>query len=244
MNNIDAKLILQAYRPNDQDAQDPFFQKALAQADQDSSLAEWFASERAHDAAIAQKLSEIPVPPNLKSSILLGKKMIHRRSFFTRPAFLALAACMVIGLFTTAYLQMPRIVPFEHYENEIARFTSTHHFNPIFKNAELPKIREWLNQNEGSPSFTLTDNLDKLAEIGCQVHKFHGQKVSVICFWVNKDKYEAIHLFVVDRDALTNPPAAPILNHHGRVATASWSDSRHTYILVGIGDENYIAKYL
>ena len=56
MNNEEAKLILQAYRPGGQDANDPRFREALEQARRDPELARWFANEQALDSRISTKV--------------------------------------------------------------------------------------------------------------------------------------------------------------------------------------------
>jgi len=244
MNSEYAKMILQGYHHNREDEEVPIFREALAQVKQDASLSEWFKEERAFDEAISKKLSEVPVPQNLKSTILLGKKMIRRPLWRRHSALLALTACIIFGLFVLVYSQTSRAVPFKQYENDVAQFTATHHFDPIFKSENLPEIRSWLGKNQGLSTFNAPQNLEKLASIGCQLHEISGQKVAVICFWANKRNFEAVHLFVADRSILKDSPTSPVIQKHGSVATASWSDVQNTYILTGIGDENYIKKFL
>ena len=53
MDKEQAKFILQSFRPDGADAQDPDFAEALALAAQDRELGDWLASERAQDAAFA-----------------------------------------------------------------------------------------------------------------------------------------------------------------------------------------------
>ena len=46
MNNQEAKLILQAYRPGGRDTFDPLFAEALEQARRDPELQKWFAERK------------------------------------------------------------------------------------------------------------------------------------------------------------------------------------------------------
>ena len=70
--NQSAKFVLNAYRPNGADAQDPVFRVALEQAARDPELAAWFKEQRSFDSLIADKLAEIQPPANLYSAILAG----------------------------------------------------------------------------------------------------------------------------------------------------------------------------
>ena len=62
MDNEQAKLILQAYRPGGEDAEDPFFSEALDRARLDPELAKWFAEQRAFDEAMRKAL-QTRIPP-------------------------------------------------------------------------------------------------------------------------------------------------------------------------------------
>jgi hypothetical protein len=74
MNRDEAKLILQAYRPGDKDAGDPYFAEALALAQKDPELNAWFAEQQAFDARIIGGLHQVRVPSRLKAEILAQNK--------------------------------------------------------------------------------------------------------------------------------------------------------------------------
>ena len=73
MNTQEAKFILQAYRPGGEDAGDPQFAEALAQAKLDPELAKWFAEQLAFDAAASRALKEVKAPAAL-AGIHPGRK--------------------------------------------------------------------------------------------------------------------------------------------------------------------------
>lgn len=92
MNNEEAKYILQAYRLNGQDAQDPQFREALEQLKRDPELARWFAEERAIDSRIGAKLKAgIKAPVNLKALLLAQRTMVHPAPWWRQPQWLATA---------------------------------------------------------------------------------------------------------------------------------------------------------
>src|ERR1700757_567368 len=99
MNNQEAKLILQAYRPNGLDASDPLFAEALEQARRDPELQKWFAEENALDARLQARLrTAIPVPNALKSDLLALRKTVRPVSWWFQPMKLAVAAAVAFLL--------------------------------------------------------------------------------------------------------------------------------------------------
>ncbi len=64
-----AKFILQSYRPDGEDADEPAFAEALGLAAKDRELGEWLAAERAQDAAFAAMLSDVEIPEDLRTAI-------------------------------------------------------------------------------------------------------------------------------------------------------------------------------
>ena len=95
--NESAKFVLNAYRPNGADAQDPVFRAALEQAARDPELAAWFKEQRTFDSLIAGKLAEFEPPASLYATILAGiSNRSPMRRFNIRP-LLALAAVLVLS---------------------------------------------------------------------------------------------------------------------------------------------------
>ena len=64
-----AKFVLQSFRPDGGDADEPAFAEALGLAVRDRELGEWLADERAQDAAFAAMLSEVGIPEDLRDAI-------------------------------------------------------------------------------------------------------------------------------------------------------------------------------
>jgi hypothetical protein len=64
-----AKFVLQSFRPDGEDGNEPAFAEALALAAKDRELGEWLADERAQDAAFAAILSDVEIPENLRNAI-------------------------------------------------------------------------------------------------------------------------------------------------------------------------------
>lgn len=64
-----AKFILQSFRPDGEDVNEPAFAEALGLAAKDRELGEWLAAERAQDAAFAAMLSDVKIPDDLRDAI-------------------------------------------------------------------------------------------------------------------------------------------------------------------------------
>lgn len=70
MDKEQARFILQSFRPDGADAEDPDFAEALAAAAADRELGDWLAAERAQDAAFAAALSHLAIPHDLREHII------------------------------------------------------------------------------------------------------------------------------------------------------------------------------
>src|ERR1700756_3022970 len=102
--NQTAKFLLNAYRPNGADAQDPVFRDALEQAARDPELGAWFKEQRGFDSMIAEKLSGIEPPAMLRSAILAGienrppARQFSIRHLFALAAMIALSAVVLVPM--------------------------------------------------------------------------------------------------------------------------------------------------
>ena len=70
MDKEQARFVLQSFRPDGADAQDPDFAEALSLVVEDRELGEWLARERAQDAAFAAALAGVEIPEDLRESIM------------------------------------------------------------------------------------------------------------------------------------------------------------------------------
>lgn len=253
MDNQEAKFILSAYRPGGQDAKDGHFADALAQAGHDPELKEWLRKEREFDAAMTRKLSEVPVPEGLREAILAGgkaEKVVPFSGRFPWVGAVMAAAAALLVLAVSAQL-IPASLPgtgsgpmtFAEFEGGVSKMFDGP-FGLQKKGPEHKQLREWLIKHGGQKAFQMPEAVQELASIGCRTIEVKGHSVSLICFWVDKEKHEEVHLFVVERGAIRNPPEGTVISSKGNWVMAGWSDERHTYILASVGDEDYIRKFL
>jgi hypothetical protein len=242
MDNEQAKLILQAYRPGGEDADDPFFFEALEQARVDPELEKWFAEQRAFDEAMRKALQTRIPPVGLRDSILLTKKIstLPRRQpsrpVWRRPGVMALAASIVV-LLAAAVLLRPGA---KHYAPmTVAAFTQQ--VLDLKDRASLGKLsnkpselRAWLAERGAPSDFELPRGLRDAHGLGCQSYTIGGAKVSLICFMLDPDQFA--HLFVVDANALRDavPNANPVIRTEGGTPVATWTSGGKSYVLLGI----------
>jgi len=237
MNNEEAKLILQAYRPGGQDAHDPRFREALEQAQRDPELARWFANEQALDSRINAKLKTAIAPPaNLKSQLLAQRKILRPVAWWRQPVWqLAAAACLALLLTVAAiWLKTARASGFAQYRSEMAEFAGLKLDRLDLMTRDVAEVRRWLVQQNSNGDFVVPAGLDGRPSVGCRLLEWKGRKVSLVCFELQNR--QIAHLLVVDRDAFRNAPAeSPVFNQVGEVATVSWSRGNKTYLMASKG---------
>jgi hypothetical protein len=253
MDNEQAKLILQAYRPGGEDADDPFFSEALEQARVDPDLAKWFAEQRAFDEAMRKALQESTPPTGLRDSILLAKKIstLSRlqpsRPYWQRPGVMALAASIVVLLAVLIqqgadhYLGQPMTV--DAFTQQVLDLKERVSLGKMSSNPT--ELRAWLAERGAPSDFELPRGLRDAHGLGCQSYTIGGVKVSLLCFMLGEDQFA--HLFVVDSDALKDPApnAKPVIRTEGGIALATWTLGGKSYVLTGINlSEEMLSKLI
>ena len=233
MNNEEAKLILQLYRPGGQDGNDPRFREALEQAQRDPVLARWFANEQALDSRISAKVkASIATPAHLKARLLAQVKIIRPVVWWKRPALrLALAASLTVLLTVTAvWSTSERKEGFARYRTAMAGFVATKIDRLDLMSRDVAEVRRWLAQKESHGDLVLPAGLKGRPSLGCRLLDWKGHKVSLVCFEL--ENKQVAHLLVVDSAAFKDAPTeSPVFNQVGNVATASWSRGGKTYIV-------------
>jgi hypothetical protein len=245
MDEQEARLFLQTYRPGGQDRSDPHFSEALEEAKRNPELAQWFADEQAFDQAIANHLEIIPAPFGLKTRILANAG--GRRESWTSRWLIGLATVAAL-LFLCAQLVSlwrhgnPAGGALRDYSREMVSFVRLPPPLDLESN-DLGKIENWVAQKRSLP-VVIPPALASLEPAGCRVLSFHGHDVTLICF--HRDGSRLAHLFVVDRAALPTlkPGQRPIFSTEGEWTTASWVEHGRVYMVAVQGDRAAVQRYL
>src|SRR5271163_2949937 len=96
MTNKEAGYLLAACRPNGTDNSDPEFSEAVAQASRDPILNAWFEDQHRFDSGIAVRLQSVPVPPDLRSRILVVGRVSRPAPWFSTRRLWAIAAMVAL----------------------------------------------------------------------------------------------------------------------------------------------------
>lgn len=246
MTNEQAKLLLQAYRPGGQDAQDTLYAEALEQVRRDPELARWFEVEQRLDAAIGRKLRELPVPPALKHNILAAELMTRSEPWWRRRGIgLAAAAAAAVLLAGAAmWLQSQGAPQFAAYRDEMIQRALKDPDHLTFASRDLASIRQWLQAREVDAAFDLPARLRGLTPHGCRIVDWNGERIVLICL-VPEGKSH-VDLFVIDRTRFRDftPSAGPQFGRSGALTTAVWRKGNKTYLLAGKLDEDQLSRFL
>jgi hypothetical protein len=241
MDRNEAKVLLQACRPDGQDDAVPAFAEALAMVERDPELKTWWEAQKAFDRTISTKIKEIPLPDDLRATIVAGRKIEQMTPRFQLPYWLAAAAlimfCLGLGFhFWPASSKSdanPAIASAtmanSDYETGIVAFLENDTSELGMMSSDHDKVAAWLKE-QNSPVGAIPSKMISLSSLGCQAFAVHGHAVSLICF--NMPDGGVTHLFVIQKQALANPPGgSPEFKKAGSWTMATWSDGDHSYML-------------
>jgi hypothetical protein len=239
MNNDEAKFRLRAYRPSGQDANDPAFAEALAQAERDPALRAWHAREQAFDAIVAARLRVVAPPAGLRESILAGARVGPQRAWWRQPGWWAIAASIAL-LLSVATLALR---PYRAQSlTEFARFAldDMQHGRHGGHGAAVTAFATLLANPQTHLGGELPVDFTQLRATGCRTIKFAGHDVLEVCFQRGGAEF---HFYVLGREAMPGATGSRLLAIGG-AAGAAWSDAHHIYAVVGDGGIEAIRRLL
>jgi hypothetical protein len=204
LTNEAAKFVLNAYRPNGADAQDPAFRDALEQAARDPELGAWFKEQRDFDAMIAEKLSGIEPPATLRSAILAGiENRPPARRFSIKPllalaAVIALSAIILVPMYTRYYSRSEWV---DRYQKaNLAMLAASPVPQLDLLTASFARTQQYLEEMQAPCIYSLPGSLLALPTAGCKTLRWNGHMLSLTCFRLPSG--ELLHLFVIAEKAL------------------------------------------
>ncbi|ACB73590.1 hypothetical protein [Opitutus terrae] len=231
MNREEAQFILGAYRPNSEDAQDPQFQEALTLARRDPGLGHWFAEQQAIDRILAAKVRARPIPPQLKTQLLLARATGACQPRWRRPVWLAVAACAAL-LFVAAGTLLSRRV----HAARLAEFRSAmvaasleRRNHADVEGLDAQGYQHWLVAHRGDPDFVLPPRLAERGISACKVVEWRQSRVTMLCFQFSGGH---VDVFVVNAADLPRLPLGPTpaLFADGKVTSAAWRHEGKIYL--------------
>jgi hypothetical protein len=247
VNPAEAKRTLLLYRPGNGDDTDLDLAKALECVERDAELRTWFEQQKLLQSAVQRKFRELPVPADLKETILKQQKIVSPPAGWQTPAWLKIAAVLVVfgGLAAFALIFWNRAsVPdgFGDYQSRMVRSALREYRMDLLTN-DLPSVRRWMVA-QGAPSdFSVPKGLAQLEVVGGGALRWRNNPVAMICF--HREDKQMLFLFVMNSSAVKDPPPwMPSFTKVSRLATASWSEGDKTYFLAGPEEEDFLQKYL
>lgn len=244
--NEDPKLILGAYRPNGQDANDPTFAEALAAAGRDPQLGAWFREAQEFDAAIAGKLRGVAVPENLRAKILSGARASRRQSWWVRPKLWAIAALLLVLAGVAWFWTADRsgYAPWQTHGIAVLDDVLAAKAKLDRELPESDQLVAWLQEQSAPVLPTLPDALAARPAIGCKTWEWRGLKFAMVCFHL--EGTSTAHLISTFQGGLKG---APPLGHmlyaqQGKWRTATWSEGGLACMLVTDASEDGMQKLL
>jgi uncharacterized membrane protein YbaN (DUF454 family) len=246
MDSQNAKEILLLYRPGTSDANDPDFAEALEQAKRDPELGRWFESHCARQSLVRSRLKQISIPGTLRQRILDYVTEHPTIVWWRRPTFQALAAAATIVLVAGLAWFWTRPAGdnrFADFRDQVVRGVQRLYDMDMFTN-NLAEIRAYLEQNAAPSDYVLPKPMEKLPGVGCDVLKWRGNKVSLVC--LDSGDQNILYLFVIDRSAVSDPPpvSPPQFVRIRKLMSASWTYEGRTYILAARGEEEFVRQFL
>lgn len=233
MNNVEAKFILQGYRPDGADAGDPTFSAALEQSRADPVLHEWFVREQAFDRAISAKLGQIQPPAGLREAILAGGRVTTpgpaRRAWWQQPAFMAAASVAV--LFALGLALWPRTAIASPDLAEFALADSMHGELHGGHGDDTAALQAMLSAPANRLSRGVPVDFETLRKAGCRTVSVADRPVLEICFKRNGAWF---HCYIARRADFPALAAVlnPVLVDRNGASIASWADASHVFVVV------------
>src|SRR3954452_16460032 len=229
MTKEEAKKMLTAYRPGDQDRLASDFAEALQEAERNAELAEWFAEQREFDRAVAAQLKSVPVPYGLKTRILANvTPRAATKSRWIAPLTMAAAALFFVAQLISIWRgSAQHSASLSDYKQEMMSFVKLE--PPLeMQSLEMGPIKQWIAEHK-APLADIPPGIAAVETMGCRILDFRGYPVTLICFCHGQT---VAHLLMVDRGAFPGlkPISSPVVSERGDWTTATWADQHYAYM--------------
>ena len=243
----EAKFILQAYRPDGQDASLPEFREALQLVDQNLELKTWFEQERAIDHVLAEKLSAERPPEDLLSSILVSNKVVQPAPTAWTGSLIkwAVAVFLVGAILFTAIQNNRSADDLAYFRSEIMAHLNVIGHSFDHESNRFSDLKAWLDTNGVAP--LQTEPIRRLTDLptyGCKVMDWNGQKVTLICFRLAD--FRSVHLFVFHDMKMAHPEQhlEPSWQESDGWTTVGWTQNSDLFMLAGKIPKQDLRQYL
>jgi len=243
MTRDEAREILQLYRSSGADRGDPFFAEALALAEADPVLREWFSQQQSFDASVTAASATVAVPAELRDALLSRRQ--QKRPFWNaalRPVDFALAAGFALLLAVGGFWLRDRVPKFASLRDSIAgqSWEGRHHVDLVSTN--LHEIRLFIAAHDLPGDFKLPPELASMRPHGCRLLTIDKHQVPYICFL---DGFKHLHLAIFDRQICPEPQAVQTAEFVkvNNLNLATWRQGETTFVLMGMRPLEFVKKF-
>jgi len=242
MTRDEARQILETARANGRDDTDPRVAEALRLAAQNPELARQLERQRALDAAMTAGMSSIPVPADLRESILAERKIVKPHFWQDWRTATAAAAAIAVLLGGAILFINQNTSGFASFRRQLVTETWAGDPHLDLEANDLSQVRAWLASQGAATNFTLPAALAGARVHGARVFEYDGRMISLVCL---AEGPRHLHLYVLDRPPFSDlPPAgAPDFEKCGAWKTASWSQGDKTYVLTGMSYQAFVSRF-
>lgn len=246
MTRDEARTILHACHPHQRDANDPLIAEALAFAENDPELRQWFEDSQALDEELARALKAAPIPADLLENVRAGAAA--RTVSRSRPGRLplALAASLAfLGILAAVWLAKPPA----HAPDSVAALRSDMaEFLSEFPRLDiaadrLPEVRNWLATQHSISEAEFPAALEQFPTIGCRTVEWQNKELALVCFMVEG---HVVHFFMIPQGVLPDAglESAPQYASAGEFNTAAWTADDRVYLALTRADEDFLQQWL
>jgi hypothetical protein len=265
-----AKAILEMYRAGGQDAADPEFLQALDWMERDPELTEWFVRQQEFDSVMVASIKDIPVPDQLRASLLaqgpaaavssiwermadrvrrifnftiIPERAVLNSSLWRRWSVRTSAVTIVtLAAFVLAMLASYQPGGYASYLNDVvaASWDDTHHVD--LRTNDLATVRKWLMNQGVDSAFAVPPALQQARLHGARVFHWNKRPVAFLCYLDGPQHMHFLVSDVVDVADAPSPDALLTLECH-RWTTYSWIQGGKAYVLTGPPLRSFIKRF-
>src|SRR5262245_4297182 len=204
MTRDEARQLLEAARANGRDDTDPLVAEALRVAAQDPELARQLERQRSFDARMTSGMTSLPVPADLRESILAKRKIIQPHFWQDWRTATAAAAVILLLLGGAVYLINQSTSGFASFRRQLIVETWAGDPHLDLQTDDLSKLRTWLMNKKMPADFTLPAALAGARLHGGRILECDGCKISLVCL---SEGPRHMHLYVLERPRFSDLPA-------------------------------------
>ena len=238
-----AKEILTSISREEVPREEPGVDDALAMLDRDDELQAWFREEKAFDEAVGGKLKAAEAPEGLRDqlvSTIQSARPEGGKTVGIPPVLLAAAAAIVVlgaialmGLFGNDNKIASTGLTFASFQQDMAKTIRTGDFRIANHGADFEANKAYMDRI-GAPTTTSCDKIGSADCRGCTILEWGDNKVAMFC--IDVDDETLVHMFVVEREKLTDlPPEGEmksVIQQSGLPSTG-WADDKSVYVIIG-----------